>query len=161
MDAKFGMFLHWGLYSGAENGEWYMNWAGIPINEYRKFAYPESGDKQFTADRFNASEWAQIAKDAGMKYMNLTAMHHDGFALFESSYPKAFTAKQTLGRDLVKEYAEACRKAGLKVGIYKTTYQLALPPDTMILTELEKRLLQRQYKMGLQSRHLPTRKMRG
>jgi len=84
MDAKFGMFLHWGLYSGAENGEWYMNWAGIPINEYRKFAYPDSGDKQFTADRFNPDEWAQLAKDAGMKYMNLTTMHHDGFALFFS-----------------------------------------------------------------------------
>jgi len=127
MDAKFGMFLHWGLYSGAENGEWYMNWAGIPINEYRKFAYPESGDKQFTADRFNASEWAQLAKDAGMKYMNLTAMHHDGFALFESSYPNAFTSKQTLGRDLVKEYVEACRKAGLKVGIYKTLINWRYP----------------------------------
>jgi len=104
-----------------------MNWAGIPINEYRKFAYPESGDKQFTADRFNASEWAQLAKDAGMKYMNLTAMHHDGFALFESSYPNSFTSKQTLGRDLVKEYVEACRKAGLKVGIYKTLINWRYP----------------------------------
>jgi len=127
MDEKFGMFLHWGLYSGAENGEWYMNWAGIPIKEYRKFAYPESGEKQFTADRFKPEEWAQLAKDAGMRYMNLTAMHHEGFALFESAHPNAFTAKQTLGRDLVKEYIDACRKAGLRVGIYKTLINWRYP----------------------------------
>lgn len=127
LDDKFGLFIHWGLYSGAENGEWYMNWGRIPINEYRKFAYPESGDKQFTADRFNASEWVQIAKDAGMKYMNLTAMHHDGFALFDSDYPNAFTAKQTLNRDLVREYIDACRKGGLKVGLYKTLINWRYP----------------------------------
>ena len=103
LDDKYGMFIHWGLYSGPAYGEWYMNWAGIPINEYKKFAFAESGDKQFVADKFNADEWAKLAKEGGMKYMNLTAMHHDGFALFESNHPNAFTAKQTLGRDLVKE----------------------------------------------------------
>ena len=102
LDDKFGMFIHWGLYSGPAYGEWYMNWAGIPINEYKKFAYPESGDKQFTADKFHPDEWAQLAKDAGMRYMNLTTMHHDGFALFDSKHPNAFTSQQTLGRDIQK-----------------------------------------------------------
>ena|GEM_PF-267228 len=127
MDDKFGMFIHWGLYSGPAFGEWYMNWAGIPINEYKKFAYPESGDKQFTADQFHPDEWAQLAKDAGMRYMNLTTMHHDGFALFDSKHPNAFTSQQTLHRDLVKEYVDACRKAGLKVGIYKTLINWRYP----------------------------------
>ena len=126
-DGKFGLFIHWGLYSGHGQGEWYMNWGKVPISEYRKLAYPESGDEQFTANQFRPDEWAQLAKDAGMKYMNLTAMHHDGFALFESNYPNAFTAKQTLGRDLVKEYIDACRKAGLKVGIYKTLINWRYP----------------------------------
>lgn len=127
MDDKFGLFIHWGLYSGALNGEWYMNWAGIPVAEYARFATTESGDKQFTADRFHATEWVQLAKDAGMKYMNLTAMHHDGYALFESSYPTAFTSKQTHNRDFVKEYVDACRKAGLKVGLYKTLINWRYP----------------------------------
>jgi alpha-L-fucosidase len=127
LDGKYGMFIHWGLYSGPANGEWYMNWAGIPIDEYRKFAYPESGDKQFVADKFNADEWAKLAKEGGMRYMNLTTMHHDGFALFESNFPNAFTAKQTLGRDLVREYADACRRAGLRVGIYKTLINWRYP----------------------------------
>ncbi|MEO6289385.1 MAG: alpha-L-fucosidase [Ginsengibacter sp.] len=127
LDGKFGMFIHWGLYAGHAQGEWYMNWGKVPISEYRKFAYPDSGDEQFTAAQFHPDEWAQLARDAGMKYMNLTAMHHDGFALFESDYPNAFTAQQTLGRDLVKEYIDACRKAGLKVGIYKTLINWRYP----------------------------------
>ncbi len=126
-DGKFGMFIHWGLYAGHAQGEWYMNWGKVPISEYRKLAYKESGDEQFTADQFHPDEWAQLARDAGMKYMNFTAMHHDGFALFESDYPNAFTAKQTLGRDLVREYIDACRKAGLRVGIYKTLINWSYP----------------------------------
>lgn len=127
MDDKYGMFIHWGLYSGPAYGEWYMNWAGIPIKEYRKFAFAESGNKQFVADKYNADEWVKLAKEGGMKYMNLTTMHHDGFALFESNHPNAFTAHQTLNRDLVKEYVDACRRAGLKVGLYKTLINWRYP----------------------------------
>lgn len=127
LDARFGMFIHWGLYAGPAKGEWYMENSAVPIEEYRKLAYPESGDEYFSADKFNADEWAALAKAAGMKYMCLTAMHHDGFALFDSRYISAFTSKQTLNRDFVKEYTDACRKAGLKVGLYKTLINWRYP----------------------------------
>jgi alpha-L-fucosidase len=127
LDARFGMFIHWGLYAGPAKGEWYMENSAVPIEEYRKLAYPESGDEYFSADKFNADEWAALAKAAGMKYMCLTAMHHDGFALFDSRYINAFTSKQTLNRDFVKEYTDACRKAGLKVGLYKTLINWRYP----------------------------------
>ncbi|MFY9150545.1 MAG: alpha-L-fucosidase [Prolixibacteraceae bacterium] len=127
LDSKFGMFIHWGLYAGPAKGEWYMNRQGMSPEEYRKFAYPESGDEYFAADKYDPNEWAQLAKDAGMKYMSLTTMHHDGYALFESNYMNAFTSKQALNRDLVKEYVDACRSHGLKVGIYKTLINWRFP----------------------------------
>ena len=120
LDAKFGMFIHWGLYAGPGKGEWYMENNGKSPEEYRKLAYPESGDLYFSADKFNADEWAQLAVDAGMKYMNMVTMHHDGYSLFESKAINAFTSKQTHNRDFVKEYVDACRKHNLKVGLYKT-----------------------------------------
>lgn len=127
LDAKFGMFIHWGLYSGPANGEWYRQNVGMPEEEYRKFAYPESGDKYFAADKFNADDWAKLAKAAGMKYMNLTTQHHDGYALFDAQYINSFSSKQTLNRDFVKEYVDACRSNGLKVGIYKTLINWRYP----------------------------------
>lgn len=126
-DAKFGMFIHWGLYSGPGRGEWYMERSGMSPEEYRRFAYPESGDQYFSASAYNPSEWAELAKAAGMKYMNMTAQHHDGYALFESRYIGAFTSKQTHNRDFVREYVEACRKAGLRVGLYKTLINWRYP----------------------------------
>lgn len=118
LDGKFGMFIHWGLYSGPGHGEWVMENRGIPAEEYRKYAFPESGDEYFDATDFHPEQWAQLAKDAGMKWMCLTTRHHDGFCLFDSPHPNAFTSQQTLGRDLVAEYVKACRNAGLKVGLY-------------------------------------------
>jgi len=118
LDAKFGMFIHWGLYSGPGMGEWYMENHAILPAEYRKFAFPESGDAYFDAAAFDPNQWAQLAKDAGMKWMCLTARHHDGFCLFDSPHPNAFTSVQTLHRDLLAEYVKAVRAAGLKVGIY-------------------------------------------
>lgn len=126
-DAKFGMFIHWGLYSGIGKGEWYMERSGTSPEEYRKYAYPESGDAYFAATEYDPAEWVALAKAAGMKYMNLTAMHHDGYALFESRYMNAFTSKQTHNRDFVKEYVEACRAAGLRVGLYKTLINWRFP----------------------------------
>ncbi|MCM1311826.1 MAG: alpha-L-fucosidase [Bacteroides sp.] len=119
-ECRLGMFIHWGLYAGPAQGEWYMENKGISIDEYRKLAYPESGDMYFDASEFDARKWVGLAKDAGMKYMNMVTQHHDGYALFESHYMDAFTSKQTHNRDFVREYVEACREAGLKVGLYKT-----------------------------------------
>jgi alpha-L-fucosidase len=127
LDAKFGMFIHWGLYAGPGKGEWYMENNGKSPEEYRKLAYPESGDLYFSADKFNADDWAQLAVDAGMKYMNMVTMHHDGYSLFESKSINAFTSKQTHNRDFVKEYVDACRKHGLKVGLYKTLINWRYP----------------------------------
>jgi alpha-L-fucosidase len=118
LDAKFGMFIHWGLYSGPGRGEWMMDHEGIRPENYRWFAFPDSGDEYFDAKNFRPKEWASLAKEAGMKWMCLTARHHDGFCLFDSPYPNAFTSEQTLGRDLFGEYVKACRAAGLKVGFY-------------------------------------------
>jgi alpha-L-fucosidase len=100
---------------------------GIMPEEYRKLAYPESGDNYFAADKFNADEWAKIAKAAGMKYMSLTTQHHDGYALFDSKYINIFSSKQTHNRDFVKEYVDACRSNGLKVGLYKTLINWRYP----------------------------------
>ena len=118
LDGKFGMFIHWGLYSGLGKGEWAMENKGILPDNYRKYASPESGDAWFDAANYHPEEWARLAKEAGMKWMCLTARHHEGFCLFDSPYPNAFTSMQTLHRDLLAEYVKACRDAGLKVGIY-------------------------------------------
>ena len=126
-DAKFGMFIHWGLYSGPAQGEWYMSDAAIPIDTYRKYAYPPThtpGDTAYLqADAFLAgndmrSNWAQFAKAAGMKYMVLTSRHHDGFSLTDSMHPNCFCATQTLGTDLFAVYRQRCLDAGLRFGVY-------------------------------------------
>ncbi len=118
MDAKFGMFIHWGLYAVPAKGEWYMENAAVPIDDYRKLAFDQGDGVYFDAKDYDPAEWVQLAKDAGMKYMCLTARHHDGFALFDSRYTNAFTSVQTLKRDLYAEYIKACRAAGLRVGLY-------------------------------------------
>ena len=118
LDGKFGMFIHWGLYSGVGRGEWVMQNEGIPPEKYRQYAFPESGNEYFDAADYHPEAWAKLAKDAGMKWMCLTTRHHDGFCLFDSPHLNAFTSMQTLHRDLVAEYVKACRGAGLKVGIY-------------------------------------------
>lgn len=127
LDDKLGMFIHWGLYAGPARGEWVMENKGISIDEYRKLAYPESGNQYFDAMNFNADKWTALAKKAGFRYCNLTTQHHDGYALFETKYMTAWGSKQTHNRDFVKDYVEACRKAGLKVGLYKTLINWRYP----------------------------------
>lgn len=126
-DARIGMFIHWGLYAGPGRGEWYMENSGVPVKEYERLAYPESGDWYFTAKDFNADSLAALAKDMGARYMCLTTQHHDGYALFDSKSASAFTSMQTHGCDFVKEYVEAARRAGLKVGLYKTLINWRYP----------------------------------
>ncbi|MFT3827173.1 MAG: alpha-L-fucosidase [Chitinophagaceae bacterium] len=122
-EARLGMFIHWGVYAvpaGYYNGrpinrigEWIMNRGKIPVAEYQQFA------KQFNPVKYNAEEWVKMAKDAGMKYIVITAKHHDGFALFKSDASKWNMVDATpYGKDLLKPLAEACRKYGIKLGFY-------------------------------------------
>src|SRR5262249_8476661 len=120
-DARFGMFIHWGLY--AQDGcfwkgqdgktEHMMRHLQIPIAEYEKIA------AEFNPAKFNADEWVRIAQDAGMKYLIITSKHHDGFAMFDSPSDNYNIVKRTpFKRDAVRELAEACRQHGLKFGVY-------------------------------------------
>ena len=127
-EAKFGMFIHWGVYSvpagiyhGKEVngiGEWIMNRGKIPMAEYQQFA------KQFDPTDFNADEWVKIAKDAGMKYIVITAKHHDGFAMWPSTVSKWNIYDATpWHHDPLQKLAVACRKAGIKLGFYYSQAQ--------------------------------------
>lgn len=127
LDDKLGMFVHWGLYAGPAQGEWYMENKGVDIDKYRSLAFPESGDMYFDAADFDARKWTRLARKAGCRYMNMVTEHHDGYALFDSDYKTAFTSVQTHNRDFVREYVEACREEGLKVGIYKTLINWRYP----------------------------------
>ena len=117
LDAKFGMFIHWGVYSSVDKGsEWVMHSKPYTPEAYRaKAEDPETG---FTASKFNPAAWAELAKNAGMKYTVLTTRHHDGYALFASKHPNSWNSEKQLGRDLIKEYTDAVRKSGLHVGLY-------------------------------------------
>lgn len=117
LNDKFGMFIHWGVYSAMPEGsEWVRHQEGWSTEYYMGRARDE--EKGFTAAKYNPKEWAALAKKAGMKYTVLTARHHDGYALFESKHPFSWTSHKDLGKDLIKDYANAVRKAGLKVGLY-------------------------------------------
>ncbi|MEA1875511.1 MAG: alpha-L-fucosidase [Bacteroidota bacterium] len=122
-DATFGMFIHWGayavpagIYQGKEIpgiGEWIMDRAKIPVEEYEKFV------GQFNPTRFDAREWARIAKDAGMKYMVITSKHHDGFCLWDSKVSDYDVMDAApIQRDLLKELADACNKEGVRLCFY-------------------------------------------
>ncbi len=122
-EAQYGMMVHWGLYAllgGEWKGrvmpgiaEWAQSYFRIPIAEYSRLA------TAFTPLYFNADEWVQIARDAGMKYIVFTSKHHDGFAMFHSKVSKYNVVDATpFKRDVVGELAEACRKHGLKLGLY-------------------------------------------
>ena len=122
-DAKFGMMIHWGLYAlpagewkgrrMEDIGEWAQEYFRIPNAEYARLA------DAFNPILFDADEWAELAADAGMKYMVFTSKHHDGFAMYKSDVsPYNIVDATPFGRDVVGELAEACRKRGLKFGLY-------------------------------------------
>ncbi|MEM2884946.1 MAG: alpha-L-fucosidase [Thermoproteota archaeon] len=112
VEARFGMFIHWGLYSILGRGEWVMHCERIPKGEYALLA------KKFRPRRFDARNWVKLAKDAGMRYMVLTTRHHDGFCLWDSEVSDFTSAKTAAKRDFVAEYVEACRRAGMRIGFY-------------------------------------------
>ncbi|MEU8694092.1 alpha-L-fucosidase [Streptomyces sp. NPDC048665] len=117
-DAKLGMFIHWGVYSGPAKGEWWMHSAPVTPADYRKYV-TDATDEQFTADAYDPAAWARLAKDFGARYVTLTTRHHDGFALWPLNHPNSWNSGQApLGRDFVKDYVAAVRAAGLKVGLY-------------------------------------------
>ena len=111
-DAKFGLFMHWGVYSIPGRGEWVQWQEQIPVDEYARLA------DQFHPAKFDPDAWADIAKAAGMKYTVLTARHHDGFALFNDPDSNFTSMKSAAHRDFVADYVTAARKAGLRVGLY-------------------------------------------
>ena len=147
-DARFGMFIHWGLYSGAGGAwdgkvypqhyaEWIQHWAGVPCNEYERQMRP-----LFKPAKGFADQWAQLAEDAGMRYAVLTSKHHDGFTLFNSAQPYSVgntiaisTNISPAGRDVAREFADAMRARGLRPGFYYSlldwqhpdAYEMALP----------------------------------
>jgi alpha-L-fucosidase len=128
-EARFGMFIHWGVYAqlaGVYHGheqqhggaEWIMNRMKIPVAEYQSYA------KQFNPIKFNADEWVRTARDAGMKYIVITAKHHDGFALFKTKASKWNIVDATpYGKDVLKPLAAACKKYGIKLGFYYSQAQ--------------------------------------
>jgi alpha-L-fucosidase len=127
-EAKFGLFIHWGLYcipAGewqgtpvAGIGEWIMNRAKIPVSEYEKLA------AQFNPVKFNAEEWVEMAQDAGMKYLVITSKHHDGFAMYHSAVSKYNVYDATpFHRDPIAELSQACARHNIRFGVYYSQAQ--------------------------------------
>lgn len=110
--ARFGMFLHWGLYAIPARGEWVRSMERMPQEEYDRYF------REFNPKACDMRQWMAAARDAGMKYVVLTAKHHDGFCLFDSAYTDFKSTNTPAGRDFVKEYVEAAREYGLRVGLY-------------------------------------------
>jgi len=111
-DARFGMFIHWGLYALPARHEWVKNWERMTNGQYQKYF------EIFNPDLYNPKEWARMAKEAGMKYVVLTAKHHEGFCLWDSKFTDYKSTNTPLGKDIIKEYVDAFRAEGLKVGFY-------------------------------------------
>jgi alpha-L-fucosidase len=127
-DAKFGMFIHWGVYSVPAGiykgkkvegiGEWIMNTAKIPVKDYKSYA------EQFNPYNYNPLEWVKMAKAAGMKYIIITAKHHDGFAMFDTKVSNwSIMMASPYGKDVLKPLVAACREQGLKIGFYYSQAQ--------------------------------------
>lgn len=111
-EAKYGMFIHYGLYSLLEKGEWVQLWERIPVKEYAKLK------DRFTAENFNADEITDLAISAGMKYITITSKHHDGFCLFNTKATDFNVMNSPAKRDLIKELYEACEAKGLGLFLY-------------------------------------------
>ncbi len=121
---RFGMFIHYGLYSKLERGEWAMNREKISSENLKRIA------KDFSPDRFDADELCQLAQKAGMRYIVLTSMHHDGFRLYRSELSD-FTAPSVCGRDLCAELIASARQHGLAVGLYHSLNNWCERPDAV------------------------------
>jgi alpha-L-fucosidase len=132
-EARFGMFIHFGLYSLLGRHEWAMEMEGIPVAEYEQLA------KRFNPKPNAARAWARLAKQAGQKYMVMTTKHHEGFCHFNSKLTDYCAPKQAAGRDLVKEYVDAARAEGLRVGFYYSLMDWHHPDGAICATDEQAR----------------------
>lgn len=126
--ARFGMFIHYGLFSLPERGEWVLNREQIPIEQYRAL------DAQFTAEHFDAEYLCDLAVRAGMRYVVFTTMHHDGFRLYDSALSD-FNSVRACGRDLTAEIIAAARKRDLRIGLYHSLNDWTAQPDAVAALE--------------------------
>jgi len=142
-EARFGMFIHWGLYSVLGRHEWAMEEEGIPVAEYEQLA------KRFQPAPNAARAWAKLAKAAGQKYMVMTSKHHEGFCNFDTKFTNYCAPKQGPGRDLVHEYIEAARAEGLRFGFYYSLMDWHHPDGARCATDPEARKRFVEYTHGL------------
>lgn len=122
---RFGMFIHWGLYSMPGRHEWIRNYEEIPNEDYEKYF------EQFNPDLFDPKEWAKAAREAGMKYFVITTKHHEGFCMWDSKYTDYKVTNTPCGRDLLREIVDAFRAEGLKVGFYHSLIDWHHPDFTV------------------------------
>jgi alpha-L-fucosidase len=142
-EARFGMFIHWGLYSVLGRHEWVMENEGIPVTDYEQLA------KRFQPKPNAARAWAKLAKQAGQKYMVMTSKHHEGFCNFDTKLTNYCAPKQGPGRDLVHEYAEAARAEGLRFGFYYSLMDWHHPDGARCATNEDARKRFVEYTHGL------------
>ena len=123
-DARYGLFIHYGLFSLLGRSEWVMNREQIPVTEYARLA------DRFTAEKFDADALIRRARDWGMRYAVMVTKHQEGFCLYDSSVTDFNTVKTAARRDLVAEFVAACRKHGLKIGLYHSLNDWSLVPNS-------------------------------
>ena len=115
-DSRFGLFVHWGVYSVLGDGEWVMNQQKLSIDEYEKLP------SFFNPIDFNPKKWVKMVKDAGMKYITITSRHHDGFSMFKTYQNEYNIVDSTpYGKDILKMLADECHKQGIKIFFYYST----------------------------------------
>ena len=125
LNARFGLIIHYGLYSLLGRGEWVLNKEALPVVDYKTLA------DEFSAENFDADRLIAQAADWGMRYAVITAKHHDGFCLYDSSFTDFSAPKTAAGRDLVAEFVQACRKHGLRVGLYHSLNDWTAAPNSV------------------------------
>ena len=133
-DARFGMFIHYGLFSSHGLGEWAQVWEDIKISDYEKFA------SDFCPREGCTDEWCRLAKEMGAKYAVLTTRHHEGFSLWDSKVNPFNSVNYGPHRDIVREFTDSCRKYGLKIGLYSSLMDWRHPDAWKCMTDEDARL---------------------
>ena len=137
-EARFGLFIHYGLYSGLGTGEWSQANENYTVAEYEKFA------KDFAPKKDCAREWCEMAKSMGAKYIVLTTRHHEGFSLWDSKV-NPYNSYNYCGRDIVREFVDACRENDLKIGFYSSLMDWHHPDSWRCKNDPEARVRFLQY----------------